>query len=691
MTRKPKRGKKVHPNNLGLHESRKGRQRLLRDFSFWADQSVLDDKLIGINYFNVQNPTAGVTLAYNDPLARLTSISDGTGTSTYNYYPFGQTGGEKLQSVSQPIGTTTANIAYGYDSDGRITSKTIDGVGETYGFTNNQLTSVTNPLGSFVYQYDSASARLTQVNYPNGQQSNFDYFTPADPLGSGNLKVITNLGTGSTNGQTLSKFSYQYNQAGEITNWVKQLDNTSSNALTLAIGYDQASQLQAVTQTANNVPSQSSTFVYDSSGNRTLEQTSSFTHTFGTNNLNQLTNITQNPIHLKGGTDRPSTITVNGASVTEDSSNNFETDLIPVLGTSTPITIRSIDKVDGVVTTKKNHVLNTQPFAYDANGNLIQDNEKNYSWDACNRLVGISYLSPKPIGVIDNVSFQYDGAGRRTAITEKHGSTVITDKRFVWVGEQLCQERNSTGNTVSKQFFDEGEQIGGTNYYCTFDHLGSMREMVDGNGNIHARYDFDAWGRQTKLSGDQESDFGYTGFYVEHAVNLCLTWFRSYDAGLGRWLSPDPLGEDIGFGLYVGMDNSPIVFIDPYGLKTCKGKARVLKGNKKHIGKKGGFGVVISSDSAVIIPDQWGSKGVIRPNINSISGTCSSSGCSFKGVADVVGGKSPDPKQNARQYFQSQGLLVIELPGADIDNGMQDITFTVPDGQPCPYGTKEGK
>jgi hypothetical protein len=41
--------------------------------------------------------------------------------------------------------------------------------------------------------------------------------------------------------------------------------------------------------------------------------------------------------------------------------------------------------------------------------------------------------------------------------------------------------------------------------------LGSVREVVDATGTLRARYDYDAWGNRTKLSGDVEADFGFTG------------------------------------------------------------------------------------------------------------------------------------------------------------------------------------
>ena len=48
-------------------------------------------------YYNVQQPTGDVYYDYDDPLGRLTSTEDETGTSTYEYYPIGSTGGGKLK------------------------------------------------------------------------------------------------------------------------------------------------------------------------------------------------------------------------------------------------------------------------------------------------------------------------------------------------------------------------------------------------------------------------------------------------------------------------------------------------------------------------------------------------------------------------------------------------------------------
>jgi hypothetical protein len=143
----------------------------------------------------------------------------------------------------------------------------------------------------------------------------------------------------------------------------------------------------------------------------------------------------------------------------------------------------------------------------DANGNLLTDGVKNYSWDAANRLISVSYINPQPVSVADNIVFQYNGTNRRTRITEQHGSTVLSDIELVWCKESLCEVRNSNGANVIERIYGRGEQVEGINYYFSFDHLHSIREMLDGNGIVHANYDYDSWGRQSKLTGDLDSDF----------------------------------------------------------------------------------------------------------------------------------------------------------------------------------------
>ena len=298
---------------------------------------------------------------------------------------------------------------------------------------------------------------------------------------------------------------------------------------------------------------------YSRAGNRTSEQIDHGVTAATHNALNQITALSPTgPIHFEGTVTEPATVTVNGVPAYLDGSNAFSADVTLSPGTPTVAVVAT----DGSGNTATRHYQVTvdsgtsRTLTYDANGNLTNDGAgKTYDWDAADRLVKITQGS--------NVTeFVYDGVGQR--VQEKLAGSVI--KQWVWCDSpQPCEERDA-GNAVTRRFYAAGEQIGSSAYFFTVDHLGSVREMTDATGAIRARYDYDPYGRVTKVSGDLEADFGFTGFYRHQTSGLWLTFYRAYDANLGRWLSRDPIGEDGGIDLYGYVGNNPINLIDLLGL-----------------------------------------------------------------------------------------------------------------------------
>ena len=281
--------------------------------------------------------------------------------------------------------------------------------------------------------------------------------------------------------------------------------------------------------------------------------------TSGYNNLNQL--IGQNPggqMEFSGTLNEPGTLTLAGHPAAMDAANNWRGQATVTVGANA-IPLIATD-VNGNATTKTINVSVTggsaRTLTYDLDGAMVNDGAgKTYAFDAVNRLARINQGG----NVTD---FAYNGLGQR--VQEKFNGTLI--KQWVWCGgAQACEERDASNN-VTKRFFAQGEQIGATNYYYDTDHLGSVREMIDSSGVVRSRYDFDPYGRITKVSGDLESDFGFTGFYRHQASGLNLTIYRAYDADQGRWLSRDPIGEDGGMNLYAYIDNNPLNGVDATGL-----------------------------------------------------------------------------------------------------------------------------
>jgi len=243
-------------------------------------------------------------------------------------------------------------------------------------------------------------------------------------------------------------------------------------------------------------------------------------------------------------------------------------------------------------------------LAYDANGNTLTDeNGNSYQWDALNRLTRITY----PSGA--SSLFAYDGLSRRVQIVEKDGSgTVTSTKNYLWIGSEMAEERDAS-NAVTKRFFPQGEQQitsgTATPFYYTRDHLRSVRELVDGSGNILTRYGYDAYGKTitTYVSGTHDATFLYAGMQVHLTSGLYLSkGQRIYDPATGKWNSTDPSGENGGINLYEYCEDSPIDFADPFGLeKVAFTVISVIRPPDFEAGVKTIHSVTVDTDTGKII------------------------------------------------------------------------------------------
>jgi RHS repeat-associated protein len=476
-------------------------------------QYGVDDLLQQISY-SAQTPS--VSVAY-DAYGRIASMSDGIGSTSYSYVPAGQLGALLVQSETKPAGYGT--VVYQYDQLSRLVSESIDGV-DTRNWNYDSIGRIStqaNGLGNFTYGFSGSSDLLRTLAEPS-QQFKFSYY-PAN--GDFRLREIQQL-----SGSTTVSNKYTYDPVGNILNWDQQ--NPADGKAAWNLRYDADNEIRKVTSQV-------------SSGNSGLN--------LGTSRF----------------TDDP------GANLTKFTTNSSLKALASAI-----YTINSLNQVSSISGADYAGSLN-----YDANGNsengvgLPSENPntvtgaRTYGWDGANRLNQIIYGSGS-----NSTSLSYDGFGRVVEIVETVNGSVESDRRYVWIGDKVVEQRNAQG-TVMREYFDQGFTDSGAVYYYGPDHLGSVRNLTDASGTIQAQLDYGLYGEVTGVSGSIQPDFAYTGLFYHQRSGLYFAEYRVYDSALKRWLNRDPIAEAGGINLYAYVLNNPVNLTDPTGHQaTCDGKPK---------------------------------------------------------------------------------------------------------------------
>ncbi len=203
---------------------------------------------------------------------------------------------------------------------------------------------------------------------------------------------------------------------------------------------------------------------YDAAGNRTGATEDGVTLTAVPNAANQIVEnkAANGKMLFRGAVSEPAAITLAGASATFTGLNwqvaapvgaganhltlqATETTNVPA-GLNAQTTVRHLD-----------FTLNADKgfdYSYDLDGNQsARAGRQTFEWDAASRLTAINYT-----GTNKRSEFSYDGKGRRVKIVEKTGTTVTSDRRYLWDGLAIAEERDAS-NAVTRRFFAEGEQV----------------------------------------------------------------------------------------------------------------------------------------------------------------------------------------------------------------------------------------
>jgi RHS repeat-associated protein len=140
-------------------------------------------------------------------------------------------------------------------------------------------------------------------------------------------------------------------------------------------------------------------------------------------------------------------------------------------------------------------------YTYDDQGSLLTDSRSKFEWNALGQLTKVTF--PDGFGE----KYAYDMLGRRTSKTqfnhqgETQDVTNFTYKGDTWV---ITEERNAAGEITKSYTFDANDRplsitFKGETFWYVYNGHGDVMAMTDKDGNIAARYEYDAWGVVTRM------------------------------------------------------------------------------------------------------------------------------------------------------------------------------------------------
>jgi len=147
--------------------------------------------------------------------------------------------------------------------------------------------------------------------------------------------------------------------------------------------------------------------------------------------------------------------------------------------------------------------------------------------------------------------YAYNNAGQ--VITEANASNQQV-ANYVWGPEKLLAKRDAVTNKK---------------YYYLYNGHGDVVQMIDENGSIVNKYQYDEWGNILQQEEQVQNAFKYAGEIQDEETGLYYLRSRYYDPSVGRFISKDTyegqLTNPLSLNLYVYVENNPLIHVDPSG------------------------------------------------------------------------------------------------------------------------------
>ena len=462
--------------------------------------------------------------AANRPVRETLHYTDGRPTEVnaiYHYdsdletrYPGAQNTLGRLAYIEDQAGT----IHYAYDARGNV-------IASLRHFREEGYTFVTRT------RFDAMN-RVSQVIYPDGTALDYEYDA------GGLLQRIPGI---------VDKIEYTpANQRANIT---------YANGVVSSYGYDARLRLTALDARRGSEPLQALGYTFDGASNlRSMVDTraaagglpSAQTQTFDYDALYRLTSATGVYGQIDYGYDAIGNLVRKTSTGTPDTPNQNLGELRYGENGAGPHALTSAGDVT---------------YRYDANGNLVSDGRRSYTWNAKDQLVATDMGSTQ-------TSYTYNAEGQRVRQAVRLGAAVsstlyvgenveVRDDRLIFYifddEERIAQISKSFEPTTLLTSFDSpapgsppsSPPLPAALQWYLSDHLGSTNLLLDAQGAVLREQVYYPYGPLRYRLNGGPVDYGYAGKELDHS-GLHYFGGRYYDANTGHFISVDPVVQEYG-------------------------------------------------------------------------------------------------------------------------------------------------
>ena len=404
------------------------------------------------------------------------------------------------------INTSNGATAYEYDLLGRLTR-----VVDRNGFATQ-------------YEYD-ANGNRTAVKYANGIVVTYDY----DALN----RLISEKAL-DKDGGLVAQYEYTLGEAGERI-------KITERGLTVEKAYDELFMSQAEAVFAEASGSENS-----AEHTRTVEYTD-----------DELYRLTGEKITNADGSVNEYTYTYDAVSNRLSKTENGKE------------TVYSYNALNQLI--KENDTV----YTYDEAGNLIStesaEKSSTYVYNASNKLLRATVMAGGETAV-EEYTYNYDGSRLSKKTTKGEETSIV---KYFNDDEELTNvlaESDEKGNELC--YYTIGDDLismerGGSTYIYLYDGHGTVRGLINADGEFADTYNYDAFGNMLDRTGNTENSYLYCGEQQDDTTGLYYLRARYMNPATGTFTSMDTyqgtLDDPGTLHKYLYANSNPVTYVDPSG------------------------------------------------------------------------------------------------------------------------------